>query len=604
MIIWFAVLVPVVIVIAGYLLVKAWVLHLASKHGHAVVAWRFITGRHLDGKERTDAGYLRKGTRILTNNGHASRWAHLPHLHRAVIRWTACVTAVCVLPGLLIDPFATIAALCGLFLLVITLVALILIRAIRTWKHRRGHVHPLAKALSPVLGVSWPVSAAALTVTGGYADANGGDKVARLVLPPHFHADEQQRSAVEHLFTSRLGIDTSVNWHTSKAPMFAEVARRPTPPDVVWLADVMTDIEKCQSGQVVLGRDASRKVYLGDFLNEDPHWGISAGSRRGKTTLLSLTAAQVLRQARQAEADLGITRESGAYMAAKVLFIDPKRAMDALVGVPGVEVWNNPRDIEGMWDAISVFRAEMDQRIDARGADATAEFPRRLLIIDELNQFSAQTTDRWREMRSKSDPASAPVWRDVAAVGWMGAQYNCNIVVAGQRLDARATGGANIRDSLGIRMLGGFTPQQWGFLIGTYPVPKSHKARGRFIVVNGGEQTWVQLARVPDGEAGQQAIRDLATTPVRMSPGMSPVGLLAGSKDRKGQQETLAVPVWVTLQEASADLGQGIVPVKYDALKKARQRGGSFPEGRPGADGRSYTTDELTTWHSERKASA
>lgn len=594
--------VPAGLLLGGYALLRAWLSHLSQKHGAGVVAWRFATGQHLDGKARTDAGFTRRGTRILTHTGHATRWAHLPHVRRAALRWALCVTPVALLAGFATDVLATLTALACVTLVALALFAALCVRLARAWSHRRGHVRPLAKALSPVLGVSPPVAEAALSVTRGYADADGGDKVAHLVLPEHFHADEPQRATVEHLFTARLGIDTRLTWHTSKAPMFAEVARRPTPPDVVWLADVMTEIEACRPGQVVLGRAASRKVYLGDFLREDPHWGISAGTRRGKTTLLSLTAAQVLRQARQAEADLGIGRDSEAFMRAKVLFIDPKRAMDALVGVPGVEVRNDPRDVEAMWAAITGFRAELDARIEARGADPTLEFPRRLLVIDELNQFSAQTLDRWRDIRDKSDPARPPVWRDVAAIGWMGAQYNTNIIVAGQRLDAQATGGANIRDSLGIRMLGGFTPQQWGFLVGTWPVPKSHKARGRFIVVNGGEQTWVQLVRVPDGGEGQQAIRDLAMTPVRMSPEMSPVTPLPGSMPAAGQ---VLAPVWVTLQEASADLGEGIVPMKYEALKKAASRNpDSFPAGRPGADGRSYDAAELTAWHTSRKARA
>src|SRR4051812_24078367 len=59
-------------------------------HPHSIgrVAFRFVSGRPLDGVARTDARFLRAGTRALTRTGYASRWAMLPGWRRAVVRLT------------------------------------------------------------------------------------------------------------------------------------------------------------------------------------------------------------------------------------------------------------------------------------------------------------------------------------------------------------------------------------------------------------------------------------------------------------------------------------------------------------------------------------
>jgi hypothetical protein len=277
-------------------------------------------------------------------------------------------------------------------------------------------------------------------------------------------------------------------------------------------------------------------------------------------------------------------------------------SLDPLVGVPRCDIHNDPRNVQDMWNAIANFRAHMDARMDAYSKDKTLEFKRSLLILDEVNQFAAMSLDYWRSIKEKKDPAQPPVWRDLAAIAWQGAQLRCNMVVVGQRLDSSATGGAGLRDSFGIRMLAGFTPQQWNFLVGTYPIPRSQKPRGRFVVINGGDQTWVQLVW---GDA--QEIRDLATEGTRGATA-SPAGSVTGSDAGEGRGSApTPLPVQYGLREASSDLGTGVVPMKYEALKKARQSDTEFPAGRVTPAGTTYTSDELTEWHrarDSRKASA
>lgn len=554
------------------------------RHGPAIVALRFITGLPLDGKHRTDAGYLRRGVRSFEKTGRASSWAHRPHAHRAGVRW-ACVTVAAVLVwGAVTHPAATVAALAVLAAAGAVTGGVITWRGVLQLRHRRQVETPLSLALAPVLAVTPSVAAAGLTVERGFADSKGGVQVARLELPNHFHADADQQKRIERLFESRLGVDCRMTWRMSKAPMHVEVHRAPTPPESVALAEIMPAIEKASEGEIVIGKDANEQIYKGDFLLEDPHWGLSAASRRGKSSFLCLVAAQILRQG------------------GEVIGIDPKMtSLEAIVGLPGARIYNDPRQIEDMWDAIARFRANMEARMEARAKDKTLEFKRSVLFLDEVNMFAAMSLTHWKAVKEKDDPAMPPVWSDIAAVGWMGAQFRCSLVLVGQRLDAKATGGADIRDSLGFRGLAGFTPQAWGFLIGTTPIPRSQKPRGRFIFVASGTHTWVQVAY-----ATEQEIRDLATPADR--PAASPAAPVTGSDDLEGRGTApTPIPVRYGLREASSDLGTGVVPMKYEALKKARQDDDAFPAGRATPKGTTYTSEELSAWHEareSRKASA
>jgi hypothetical protein len=559
-----------------------------------VLAARFAAGMHMDGKARSDSTFWHRGTTGPAHwwgTGEPSRWAKLAGWHRLAVRlaavallvgwlrWRSGTEWVLVLTG---GPAAGIGAWrVG--------------RSLRSWRHVRQLVRPLSSALAPFLGVGPADVEDVLELRPDFEDTLGGEHVGSLGLPDHWAATPDQKTPVEQVIAARLGIDLRYQWRTAQYPMVVNLTRAPVPPATVWLEEVLEAIEQCRDGQVVLGKDASGQIAFGDFLNEDPHWGVSAGSRRGKSTLLCLTAAQILYQSGPplAAAD----NDAAELLRGGVTGIDPKMtSLDALVGLPGVEIFNDPRDVQGMWAGIKAFRKVMEDRIDAYSRDKTLEFGRRLLILDEANQFAAMSADHWQAIKDPGDKAQAPVWRDVAAVGWMGAAFNCNLAIVGQRLDSEATGKANVRDSLGIRMLGGFTPQQWKFLVGTTPVPRSQKPRGRFIVVNGGEHTWVQLTRVHDGIEGEQEIRNLATRRRASSPA-TPVS----SSDGPGGRGTAApVPLRRSLREASSDLGAGVVPVRYEALKKARQTDPGFPEGRPTPTGTVYTDHELRAWHAER----
>ena len=100
-------------------------------------------------------------------------------------------------------------------------------------------------------------------------------------------------------------------------------------------AEVRAAIEACGPNQVLLGRGADGLFRYWDTSHEDPHIAMHGGSRRGKTRVLLLIAAQEIRK--------------GAEL---VTAIDPKRIglMPLARFGPAVDLHNDPRDIDGQWN--------------------------------------------------------------------------------------------------------------------------------------------------------------------------------------------------------------------------------------------------------------
>jgi hypothetical protein len=350
--------------------------------------------------------------------------------------------------------------------------------------------------------------------------------------------------------------------------MVLNMLRAPTPPARVLFADMREAMEACPPGRYVLGLAADGSARYWDTSHEDPMVAIHGGSRRGKTSLLLLIAGQEIRR--------GAERVTG---------IDPKRVSLlplAELG-PCVRLYNDPRNIAGMWQGIADHRALVEERYDALADDPTIEFPRALLIIDEISQCAGMWDAYWREIKTKSDPAKPPVWGDVAGSVWMGAQANAHVIVAGQRLDYQILGG--MLGSFGVRMLAGYTPQDYARLVGQTPFIRSQKPRGRFLLYAGDELDWVQLVKVDNPD------RDFSAFCAWVREGTGGADDLAAATGT-GTGDTGLI---VGLAAAAAHLS-----MNQEAFKKARQRRpvpgeGVSPDGRP-----AWSPDVLAAWRAGR----
>lgn len=545
------------------------------RHTLPRVLARWAAGKHWHGRALSDATWWHDGTTCERGWLAAEpRWRLWAGWKRAAVR----LVLVAVLAGLWRWRSLTEWALALTGGPLLGLLAWQGVTAVRFWRHRRTLERPAAAALAPFLGVAPRAVEAALTVEPGFESAAGGEHVAVLELPDHWAATADQKRVVEEVIGARLGIDLKWHWRTAQYPMVLGVTRAPVPPALVPFAGVREAIEACEPGKMLLGVAADGSYRHWDTASEDPHIAIHGGSRRGKTTLLLLTAGQVIRQWDRMPLPAGAPE----CAAGRVTAVDPKRvSLLALAGVPGVELLNDPRDIEAMWRGVTRFRKLVEARYEVLAADPTAEFRRALLILDEVSQLSGMWAQHWRHVKERSDPPPPPVWDDVAACVWMGAQCAAHVIVAGQRLDYRILGG--MLGSFGVRMLAGYAPQDYARLVGVPPFLRSQKPRGRFLLYAGGELDWLQLVFAEPDEVRSWLLDD--------RDGVSDLG-------RDGSHVSIADGTLLGLREA---VERGVLHCTLDAARRARADDPGFPPSR-GTVGQEklYAAGELRRWEAAR----
>ncbi|WP_371634520.1 hypothetical protein OG693_39920 [Streptomyces sp. NBC_01259] len=519
--------------------------------------------------------------------GRARRWHYRPRIQRAAIRWgwTAAaagesylgITSPALAQGTLQTATGSAVVWSGYKTS----------EAALGFAHRRRVVRPLAKALSR------PLESDPVNIMRDLAVPVRTDRASAVVtvpVPDGWHGD---RKAVESVVGARLGGDWEADWRMHQAPFTVQFTRSPEPPGMVKWADIQGAIADNSPGEVIVGLNSRSKPVRGDFVREEPMWGLSIGSGGGKSVFLWSVAAQLIAQG------------------AEIVGIDPKYvSLDPLVGVPGVTIHNDPRNVEAMWQAIREFREELEDRFDQWTQDRSLEFVRKVLILEEGNMFSDISKDYWREVKKKGDPASPPVWGDIAAILRMGRQANMNVIAVFQRMDDAATGGRGLRDSFGFRMLGRFTWQAWRMLVGTNPIPRSQKRRGRFIVVDGGAHTWVQAPYATEEEIRSFCLTAREAQGWSVTPDVTSRG--AGESDQE-RSDAVSVtcdadaPRLVLVKDEPAEVPaprfslaaaarEGIVPMTADALRQAKRRAG-FPA--PGEDGK-WAPEELQDWFQNR----
>ncbi|MEV5880718.1 FtsK/SpoIIIE domain-containing protein [Streptomyces sp. NPDC052101] len=430
---------------------------------------------------------------------------------------------------------------------------------------------------------------------------------ARVVLriPQDFRGTDAQRAEIADLVARRLPgeWESSWNWRTFRVTF----AHPPAPPKFVGFADVQAEMYRGESARPLIGLGTRAEVVRGDFDQEAPHWALTMGTGAGKSSFLRLTIAQLAR--RTADPD----------DVEQIDILDPKRvSLNCFRGVPGVRIH---KTAEHWIAAIKEFRAEMERRYEDLDEDDNATFPRRFLVIEEMNSFTRLIKEHWNEIREKSDPMTPPVIGDLNFILFQGRQAKMHVLEVLQQANARAMGGSEARDQFGMKILARFSPAVWNMLVGTYPRPKSSRHPGRAIVMVGDHQRTVQMAFITPEEARTFALdgrtpEAVAAPPSRVlsivkedapHPGTMAATVPGQSTDKAGRTGQVvdmapAAPAepdptpdpLVGLRAAAEFLG-----MEPEAFKKARQRTPIDGEFRSGSSP-AWLPDALTEWHLNR----
>lgn len=510
--------------------------------------YRYVAGEPLDGHYRTDATFLREGTRQLFPTP-VRRWSYRPGYQRSAVRLG--VPVMITLGGwqYLTNPERTLWVV-GIVVYGATMYALFRAwNAFQVRQNTRRYVNPLGAVLGPLLGYSPATPAGSfVTVPNGWEKDEKRPVVVQ--VPPKFAGADGEKAQVSTVILGRLGRsgdEVSVNWRLVGTAPSVAVSYRPRPPDMFRLSAGIEIIRDLEPGQVLIGMAARDKAAVMNFNAEDPHMVINANTGTGKSTQQMLTAAQIIRNGGQFHA------------------LDPKMtSFDPLVGVPGFFVATDPLNVPEMWDRIGVVHKEFQRRQTIFKNDRTVEFPLWFMAIDEMTIYRKIDRQYWSEIKEKKDLMTSPGAKMLDELILMGRQYGIRVMASGQVINE-----AIMWNNLSVfanRAMAKYDENAWKRLFSGYPYEVPSTRPGRWIYrFSGGAPTWVQNLYATDQEIrdlAQEGAGQLSPEPVPVGVGSAPTSTFEGSGDRD------IVGVKEMARYAEMD---------YERFRRRRHRAGGIP---------------------------
>jgi hypothetical protein len=600
--IWHAILTTVTIaaIVAAVALAVAllvfvlWVRHLVKSHGLGTVAGRFLIGHHLDGKHRTDAGFLRRGVKVLHPTGHASRWAHLRHAERAGIRLASVALIVATCAGLATDATATVAALLAVATAGLGFVAWLTHHKVRELAHGRKYVRPLHVALAPQIGHPLATRPKGwLSIPRDFGQVEGSQ--IRLGLPQGFLATPEAKRIIMTALSDKLAIeDGTLTFHTVGPEPYALVTTSTPPPDKVTFTTARAAIEAATESAPLIGLGRAGCKVCADWDADSPHALMSAGSGGGKSTVIRCLFCQ------------------GLHHGALGIVLDLKRISQAWArGLPNVIYCRSVAEIHNMLIALGAEverrNAKADELADEDGNipdEAFAEIgPRLLIVCEEMNATAGRLAAYWRKIKDKNDPAVSPAIEALNDVLFMGRAVRVNVLAVAQMMTAKALGGPEARENFATRILARYTVNAWKMLVPeVWPMPKSSRHLGRVQVVNAGVARETQVAFFTSKEAREWALSGTVARIAESPLGGGQVVCVPRSQvtvtRENGGGTVPALPASVTLREAT---DSGVLTVSIESARAARKRDPEFPPAAGIRDGAmTYEPAALASWERNR----
>jgi hypothetical protein len=604
------------------------------------IAYRFLSGRPLDGVARTDCGYLRPGKRALTLHGHASRWAMLPGWKRQVLRLGSPVATVTLVQTYLAHPGPFTAT-------VLATTSVVAGRAIRRararWRMRRFHaayVEPTLAALRPALGqapvrlqvspelgdlvprLANPMSPAEKAVRAWYGQhvepvlrwlpdhtMRGLWALQRKMQPVTIWLDRLRvpRNDVGPRITLALGVpfvtaeqrqyisavisakipasDLVERWDQVGPKVSASWTVRRRPPSKVGYADLDARLPHLKEWEFFLGLGAAGKPVIISLKDDSPHIACSAGSGAGKSVLAQAFAVQVLARGGQ------------------VVILDRKGSHRWALGLAGVTYCTT---VEQMHHALIA----LDQLAETRNAQALDRpedwdpGPRVFVIAEELNATFYKLRDWWEDNKPKGGKKTSPAVRAFRNLLFMGRSAKVNVFAVAQMLTAHTTGGSESRENFAVRALARYTKNNWQMLAPEAGMPRASRTLGRWQIVVAGTVTECQVVYLSAAEARLCVHKHTPLSPTTQTPLISVSQEMSPRPGDNGDTTTAEIPAdplaeAITLRDA---VDRGITPWAFDATKKRLQR--ARKANRPtapvavGRDGNAdlYTLGDLVVW--------
>lgn len=335
---------------------------------------------------------------------------------------------------------------------------------VRHWTFRRHVVAPVTAVLDPVIRKHSPGGhgLARLDIPRDFRDREGADILVHLPMDwTPVKADMDHLSA---LLRQRLSADELVAaWSLAGRKPHVRYTLPAKPPSAVSFADMTAAAEGLPDGQLAMGAGTRGQLVAFDLAMESPHMLLGAGSGAGKSELLAWLVAQFMR------------RGYG------VLCLDAKFVSHMwLRRVPGVLY---AAESDELHEALLWLDGELLRRARfvSSGGDPNTLVPL-VAVLEEMNGATNRLRTYWKD--ELGGKGMSPALTALANLSAMGREMRLHILMAGQSATAKASGGAESRESFGARALARATANQWRMLAPQIkPAPLRKGAPGRWHLV-------------------------------------------------------------------------------------------------------------------------
>ncbi len=255
-------------------------------------------------------------------------------------------------------------------------------------------------------------------------------------------------------------------------------------PSVLPFSEATDWIESLSPASVLLGVDGTGQPVTVDLDAESPHILVSAPTGRGKSAVARSVAVQ-----RLAQGDVAV-------------FLDIKRHSHrwAQSLAPNVHYAKDAQDIGGALVSLgkevhrrNTIADEFDGPLSAAPVG-----PRIVVVFEEMNATMGALKALDKRL-GEGDYTAAQGLQDVS---FMGRAVRIHLVSFAQMGTYRASGGAEIVENYGTRILIGHSPQAWRYLASDCgKAITAPEESGRGVVCYGGKARETQLLWVPEDAA-------------------------------------------------------------------------------------------------------
>jgi hypothetical protein len=529
-------------------------------NGRLAGAYRWFSGRPLNGHRYTDATGFRYGTMATDISGRATAYQLLPGYKRFLYARFPIMVAPAAAVAFAVEPGQ--ASMAGLGLA--TLGARELDKWRRTRRFRREVIEPVAAG---VAAITRQKHAKGQGHTFVYVPEDFRDNEAakiRINLAPDWIGDQGDKARMVELVAARLNLEElSPHWSWTNGQHTVEFSVPPKPPKGVTFEQGVAALEGVGPDDLVMGLGTRGKREIFSLALDSPHLLIAGGSGAGKSELLAYLIGQFMR------------RGYG------VLVLDAKFVSHMwLRRVPGVLYASEGQELH---DALIWLDSELTSRARhvSKGGDPDKLVPI-VAVLEEMNGASNRLRTYWNSIKGTGDPQMSPALTALANLASMGREMRVHILMAGQSLTAKSVGGPEGRENFGGRTFARATAAQWRMLAPQIkPAPTKRERPGRWHLVVGDtlmafqvpfmdlkeKKTPGAVARLIEWATGGEPVPDV----VAMMAAWEPEGGGGGS-DVDFPSPEAPTPAGITLRQYADEAG-----LDLPRLTRWRERRSDFP---------------------------